>query len=218
MLLEKEKEWIKILKTKLPDDPIVFDVGAHKAEYSDYLVSVIPKALCMLFEPSDELFKWLQDNKTYSMWKCAVKDADGLFWFWDIPGREISSLYYRKVFNDIPELTKRWVMCRTLDYIHRHVCHTNWVISLLKLDVEGAELPALMGGSSLLKNKAITFIQFENGETLVDAGYGLPDVVRYLNSFGYRVYDIIDGAIVEVGDNNDTLEYTNFVATYKKMI
>jgi hypothetical protein len=60
-------------------------------------------------------------------------------------------------------------------------------ISLLKIDVEGYELPVLRGADSLLQNT--TCVYFESFQkNSARFGYNSSDLHAFLASFGFRIY------------------------------
>ena len=63
-------------------------------------------------------------------------------------------------------------------------------IDYLKIDTEGTELDVLLGAKNSLQNKKIICGQFEYGTTFEDANIKLSDVVSYLETFSYFVYDV----------------------------
>ncbi|HET7764317.1 MAG TPA: FkbM family methyltransferase [Burkholderiales bacterium] len=59
---------------------------------------------------------------------------------------------------------------------------------IIKLDIEGAELPALRGGRNLIsRDRPLLYFECMNHTSLY--GYGTKDICEFLSSLGYDVYD-----------------------------
>jgi FkbM family methyltransferase len=64
-------------------------------------------------------------------------------------------------------------------------------LHLLKIDVEGEELPVLWGASQLLDSSRIDFIQLEYGGGWEKDQHKLEEGLDYLESKGYTVYECV---------------------------
>jgi FkbM family methyltransferase len=61
------------------------------------------------------------------------------------------------------------------------------LVTVLKIDVEGAEISVLQGGANLLKRTK--FIQFESFERGYESfGYKLRDIITFLAGYGFQIY------------------------------
>lgn len=87
-------------------------------------------------------------------------------------------------------------------------------IDFLKLDIEGAELPALRGLGDRLSPDSIPMIQFEYGGTTLDAGHRLRDFFELLEGRGYMVAKLFPGWIEprRYAAWMDNFHYANWVA------
>lgn len=193
--------------------PLVFDVGAYKGEYSEYVLSVCPGADCYLFEPNTELFNELKNK--YQAFNILISDVEDNVTFYQCPSDtgELSSLIKRPVFDDI-QITEQKVKSTSID----NFCTYNFInlIHFLKIDVEGAELKVLNGCSKMLREKRIIFLQVEYGGTYPDAGITFLQVTRLMNMFGYNIYELVDGKLIIITEENfiEDYRYTNFLITY----
>jgi len=106
---------------------------------------------------------------------------------------------------------------RTLDLF----CRENKIkhINFLKLDVEGHEKKVLDGASSMLRIKAIDFIQFKLGGCNIDSRTYFQDFFYLLNK-NYTVHRIAKDGLFPINEYKETHEAsitTNFLAERKSI-
>ncbi len=66
--------------------------------------------------------------------------------------------------------------------------------TIVKMDIEGAELYALRGGhQTLARSQPILFVEFDE-EGFVDAGYAGEDILAELDGLGYTVFGLLNDA------------------------
>jgi FkbM family methyltransferase len=213
MLTDDEKVLFNIASKYLHKQPAVFDVGAHKGAYSEYVLSRIPDANCILFEPNNELFAEL--NKKYNAFNILLGETKGVKIFYECLGEadELSSTYKREVFADVEhkEDTKK---CYTVDAFCESINLD--FIDFLKIDVEGAELDVLKGSIKMLREERIMFLQVEYGGTYPDAGITFIDVINFMEPYGYNIYELVKGFLQRITKANFVEDYrfTNFLISY----
>jgi len=74
----------------------------------------------------------------------------------------------------------------TLDNLLDNECLPS--LTLAKMDIEGAELLALKGGTLLLKQQCPHVWILEINNTVENLGHSQQDVVDFLESYGYGLY------------------------------
>lgn len=217
MLETPEKILFQFAKPFLPVRPVIFDVGAHKGGYTEYVLSVMPDADCFLFEPNSELFKEL--DKKYNAFNILLGEIKGVKTFYQCADKadELSSTYRREVFSEVEHNTEI-KKCHTVD----DFCKSENIdhIDMLKIDVEGAELDVIKGALMMLDDKKISFLQVEYGGTYPDAGITGLQVIQYLNDLDYNVYELAGDELESIIPERfvEDYRYTNFLVTFKEMI
>jgi len=180
-------------KIKLDDNPIIFDVGCNNGINLDDVTQMFLETYPDCFVYGIEALHWhtyeekYKDNPRVKLIKKALWENKGTISFfntWEAPG--ISSLYYREVFKswgDDSKIKEIKVESVTIDDLID--LYNIEKIDYLKLDIEGAELPALKGAVSTLNKDIIKYIQLEyhSSCSTADANYNFDDILKILNNF-----------------------------------
>lgn len=191
--------------------PVVFDIGAHKGAYTDFVKEVCPCAEVYLFEPNAELAKSIKHQKVFNT---AVSDVDGHIFIFLCNGKndELSSIYQREVFFDL-EVKSISVPSVSIDAFIK--VENIERIDFVKIDVEGAERDVLLGSIKAMGEKRIKFLQIEYGGTYLDAGIEFTDIIWLVNLQGYKVFEKTDVWKEVTLDNFvEDYRYQNFLLTY----
>ena len=160
------------------------------------LKAVGDKGTVVAFEPIPHVFDKLQESFSQQnavLLQMCVSDSIGdEVKFYHVKNRRwISSLSPDNLKGyDIEELS---VPVTTLDFVfENHKRLLDKKVGFIKLDIEGAEFPALKGGKSLIARDK-PFIVFENG--LVSAatsfGYTKEEFFGFFDDLGYRLSDVV---------------------------
>jgi FkbM family methyltransferase len=212
MLTNDEKIIFSKIIPHLPANPVIFDVGAYKGQYTDYVKSRIPTADCYLFEANRELIDGLRG---YNAFNCLLTDKVGKRPFYRCKDKadELSSAYKREVFKQVEYETDA-VRATTVDAFS--LANNITQIYFLKIDVEGAELDVLKGSKRMLSEKRILFAQVEYGGTYPDAGITFKQVIQYLDSLDYKVYELKgnDLSLMTVESFTEDYRFANFLITH----
>lgn len=182
----------------------VIDVGANIGLVTSKLLKLFPAAAVHAFEPTADTARVLHDRLAAEVRltfnEVAVADAVGTTSF-NVDNRthgggSNSMLSHSPHFATrarVDRYVSVTVPTTTLDaYASEHgITH----IDLVKLDIEGAELRALIGAKGLLERQAIDFIV---SEVRFVADYVdqplLCDLVRHLGEKGYTVFNLYSPA------------------------
>jgi FkbM family methyltransferase len=174
-------------------DAVVFDVGANRGEWSSALLARAGNQISrlILVEPQPSLQAVLSaiaaDHSQVEVMHCAIgRESGDAILYSDRPGSPLASLTRRHIdYSDIILAQESPIGVRTIFDItgERGISR----IDVLKLDIEGHELDALMGAKRLLAQKRIGYIQFEFGSAHIDTRNYFRDFWRFFDGHGYAV-------------------------------
>lgn len=192
----------------------IFDVGANTGQYA-LLADKIFESKCLIysFEPVQSTFTAFS-NKT-KRYKNIIGIKKGIG---EIEGKS-------KIFYDGPVSVQSSIVdhqfskhsetieLTTID----HFCIANGIekINILKLDIEGYEYNALIGGKNNLDN--IDYIQFEFGNKQISSRNFLVDFIKLLENF--KIYRLLQDGFVEIDSNpiNEIFQTSNYIAINKNI-
>jgi FkbM family methyltransferase len=153
-LSRKERPLIKYLIKHLKSTDVFYDIGANYAFYTHLCHEFVSDGECHAFEPNERVFKYVAKNLCAT--PCVYVNNEAL------SNKNGALTFYKEKANGSSgtgtlnaEVVRKWskehdevtVRCTTLDtYISSHRIPT-----VMKLDVEGAELQVLEGAVNLLE-------------------------------------------------------------------
>ncbi len=167
-LASGERRVLEFVRDRLGQPITVFDVGANVGLYAHSVLDVLGEGVDLwCFEPSASAFTQLRDSfsglrgvKTRNLG--FSDDSRKATLYSPAPASKLSSVHdlserFQRTAN--AETREETIELTTIDAF----CAQESIerIGLLKLDVEGHELPALRGGQRLLASHAVDIIQFE---------------------------------------------------------
>jgi FkbM family methyltransferase len=162
-----DQHTVLIMKMVLSRDSCCVDVGAHVGSVLEEIINISPGGKHIAFEPIPYLFEELKSNEVFrnvSFYDFALSDEVGdatFFWVKNDPA--YSGLKERRYDFPDPEIQKITVRKARLD----DLIPSNQRINLIKIDVEGGELPVLQGAKRIItENKP--YIIFESGKGASD--------------------------------------------------
>ena len=194
---------------------IFIDVGANVGNWTHFFREAASgNVKGLLFEPSQQAVEKLrqrfQQVDEIEILEYAVSDEVGEMYFYEEPNAgETSSLVASFSHSTA---AKKIVQLTTIDI---EVEKRNWeYIDFLKIDAEGYDFHVLRGASNLLCQERIGIIQFEYNSPWALVGSTLGSALRFLNSFGYKIFLLKETGLFELRYEiyGEYFEYSNFVA------
>jgi len=142
---------LKILKNIFSKSELFFiDVGAYQGDFTATLLENFPNSTAMLFEPTPESYKLIQErfkkNKSIQIFNYALSDEEGIYELYLTPDPATNSLLYP---NDISS-AKISVTVQTIDNVFKQLGKSKDV-NLIKVDTQGNDLKVLHGASNIIK-------------------------------------------------------------------
>jgi FkbM family methyltransferase len=181
-----ERETLEAITSHLTRDGIFFDLGAHIGQYT-----LVASPLCHgvhSFEPIPETFQLLQRNVQANGLanvfanQCAVSDSSGEVTIYE---GDVSTLD-RSSLRAPSQISGRSFVVPSIS-IDAYATKHKVIPNLIKIDVEGAEIPVLRGAANLLREKHPTLIVEVDKVNQPRFGFTADGLLRELMDFGYSL-------------------------------
>lgn len=192
------------------------DIGANIGFFSLFASKLLEEGNVYSFEASPEIYSKLEDNikindiQNITAYNYAISDEikDVVIYESSRAHRGLTSI--RALSEDISK--KRKVKSISIDSILDELPK----ISLVKIDIEGAEFLALNGMKNLLKRDTPNIILELTDEFLKELDSSSLEVCDFLKSFNYRLYKLTTDGYEEL----DSIEsrQCNILATMENLI
>jgi len=187
---------IRAARRRLPESPVIVDIGANVGEFSSVCLLAWQKAQVYSCEPIPQAYRRLKRvlgrSPRAHAFECAVAAAPGQKTL-RVSSYDPASSFYElnPAFYDLStagrEACEITVQCVTLaDFINREVARdVDWI----KIDTEGAELEVLATIGQVRHNIRafqieLAFQQIYHGSPLIH------DVMTFMDKQGYRMIDL----------------------------
>lgn len=170
----------------------VIDVGAANGAFTLKCHKIFPRARYILIEPLQEYRSHLERvTKTVPKSECIISAATAKQGEVSInvhPDLVGSSLYLENEDSDVNGVPRR-VITDTID----NFCENRNAVGpyLIKVDVQGGELEVLSGAKEILKETEYVILEISLFQFFM-GGPQFYEVVHYMKSCGFVVYDIFD--------------------------
>jgi FkbM family methyltransferase len=186
---EEDMRILRLLRPRLPDPPVILDVGASNGRWTREIMKIFPGAKVFLFEPgtayTDEMRATLDSHERLELFPIAIGERDGPVTFHVHPDPQGSTTVEWQEGNFATPTT---VPMRTIDSLIKEGAIP--APDLIKMDIQAGELAALKGAiSTLPKVRALLL------ETWIMQGYGgkiplLVDLMVFLRPLYFRLFDL----------------------------
>lgn len=182
---------LRVFARIAPEDPVVWDVGAHHGEYSEAVREMLPRARVVSFEILPPIAEKLRQRLCASdceVLNMGLSDSVGAVdVVWNKRSDTTNSIAPLKESEFFDHDNLETVSCpvSTVDHL---VKEGRPAPHFLKIDVEGHEAAVLRGAQGLLDGpEAPLMIQFEYGSTWIAGGELLYHTQARLERAGYHV-------------------------------
>lgn len=188
--LEYDRLTQVILKKHLNKNSNCIDIGCHKGEILELMLSYAPQGSHYAFEPLPHLYQNLKTNfeEKVTLYPYALANENGKSTFQFVKNAPAySGIKKRQYAVENPDIEEIDVDLKKLD----EVVNPTTKIDLIKIDVEGAEFGVLKGAEQLLKQQK-PIVVFECGLGASDF-YGTKplDIYTYLvDTIGLKLYTL----------------------------
>jgi FkbM family methyltransferase len=181
------------------DPDVVFDCGAFIGRWAKDVNQLFPTSKLVLIEPNSELYPQIADHTTgfesqTTLIKAAVGESAGTMNLniWENPKhtKKTTALAASSLLEHVQGEATRSVAVNviTIDEIAQQ---TGLKPNLLKLDLQGAELPALKGAAQVLESCELCIIEFGCLDAYKERTTPA-ELVSFMYERDYALYDIVD--------------------------
>ena len=186
---EEDIRILRFLKPRLPERPVILDVGASNGRWTREILKTFPGATVYLFEPGtayiDEIRAILDGNERLKLFPIAIGERDGPATLHVHPDPAGSTTVDWQEGNFATPTT---VPMRTIDSLINEGAIER--PDLVKMDIQAGELAALKGAIATLPS-----IRALHLETWITQAYGgkiplLVDLMVFLRPLGFRLFDL----------------------------
>jgi len=206
---------------------VVFDVGAHRGEWTACAAELLPGASFHVFEPDPEAYAGLAGQLrgrpaiagllqnalcgAERGWKTFYRYKDSPSW--NTAHRRVAA----EAAYGVGVPSEVMVPCLQLD----EYCRDRGIqrIRLLRINAQGSEWEVLAGARGLLSDCRVDVVQFTYGGTFRDAGRELREVFELLEPLGYDLYKLAEAGLVFFSGYDAAMEdfaFCQFVAVHSR--
>lgn len=176
---------------------VVYDIGAHRGEWTKSVRARLPGARFYLFEANAVHAAALRDSGD-AFFIAVLSSESRLVDFYGTGGPGDS--YYREATEHYSGVSPQRIETTTLD--HLVATHDLPLADLVKADVQGAELDVLRGGRHALKKAKLVLLECPLAE-YNEGAPSMADYLRFMHESGFSPVAFVEaiwqqGAMVQV--------------------
>ncbi|PKN38358.1 MAG: hypothetical protein CVU62_05760 [Deltaproteobacteria bacterium HGW-Deltaproteobacteria-2] len=211
-----EHDMVKLILTLIKADTYYFDVGANIGLMAIPILYNRPTCKCLSFEPSPNaipyLLRTVEESQFHNRWVVinkAVGEELGELDF-NVSSASLSAFDGFKNTGRAPVEKTIKVPVTTIDHVWAAPGKPD--VSVIKIDVEGAEIRVLKGATECIK-KCKPYILIEwNAVNLKANGYKPNDLIIMTNEIGYGIYSLPN--IVKINNESELLVQMLFTENF----
>jgi FkbM family methyltransferase len=182
-------------------EPLAFDVGANRGEWTRALLALKPTARVHCFEPSEKTFEEL--NRVPSrggnvvLNRLGLSSRVGILKLYHHRGNSLfSSVYPEYPGKPDDKVEEEAITVTTLDtyMASSELQHVNFV----KIDAEGHDFEVLKGAAKALADGDIDIVQFEYGPYNISSRTFLRDIVAFTQGLNYSLFRLLPKGLLRV--------------------
>ncbi len=177
----------------------IFDVGAYQGVWTKKVSDIFPNATFVLIEPNDDLVKIISTNTKHLASQAVLvqaavgnKNGKAKLNIWKNPAHnnETVALAASSLLDHVQGAANKVteVELLTLDSVAQQ---RGRFPDLLKLDLQGGELDALLGAKECLRHAEMSIIEFGRLDAYLNRTTPY-DVMRIMYESDFVLYDVVD--------------------------
>ncbi len=211
---------LTLLQKTLPSNGVFIDIGANHGELTIAAALLMPCGRVISIEPLEKNILRLKSNialnrlTNVEIMPVGVSDTPGIFPYFDHAGAFSDGTHNEGLSSLYPSDSRRSIggsiQIKRLDDLIAPLKLER--IDLIKLDIEGAEWPALRGALTTLTHYRPTLIVEVGKSTCQAAGYRAEAFVEWLQSLGYVLSRINGGASLTPIGSTSLGDFQNLLA------
>lgn len=189
---------ILVCKRHLKPDSVFVDIGANQGEFSLFAAKRVTQGKVIALEPRTQMFAQLKENlelnrlRNIELLNCGCSDTSRMAELYGSSRPELNQArneglasLYSGERRDTPLET---ITLRTFDEIADELKFAR--VDMMKIDVEGAELPVLRGAARTLRAHKPHLLLEISEDNFTAAGYRKEDLFDFLSEFDYKIFAI----------------------------
>lgn len=170
----------RLVRSVLKEDSNCIDIGAYRGRVLEELVRMAPRGQHIAYEPLPHLYKYVRERfPSVDIRQAAVSDEVGETTFTYVKHMPAESGFRERFHSGERQVERLTVRTETLD----GCLPEGYIPTLIKIDVEGAELQVFRGAARTITRYKPVII-FEHGK----------GGATYYNTRPQDVYDLLTGA------------------------
>ncbi|HIP32662.1 MAG TPA: FkbM family methyltransferase [Crocinitomicaceae bacterium] len=193
------------LRSFLKEDMTFVDVGANQGEFTLFAAKKLSKGKVIAFEPTPYQLGLLKKNillndfQNVDVNEYGLLDKEGEFNIYTTYETELHSGQHEGLSSIFKSETRQEVEATVqLKVFDEEYFDSLERLDFVKIDIEGAELPAMRGMVKTLKKFKPQLLIEMNKATFEDAGYSMQEVLDFLSELNYKPYNLYRGRIYAV--------------------